>query len=716
MRFLFLHWCLFALLALPLACGDDSGPGTAPQVITPSVGTKVPTPEATPTLAPDATGRPSLRPRIQDSTTAVPTTVPTPTWTPSPGLTPEPTPPPTAGPATTPTISGEPEPPSTPTAEDREARHLLESAAQKMQGMGLAFEMDIQLRVQQDGSTDEFTIVHGSYAGDFHSGTWPGIPQFSSGELVLELPGGSRRWDVKSMYGTTYVWDEQKEIWEDLQLEHLSLPDPRSFLWDSDGQTARIFDTAVGGYEDLVQLWARSSDISLGGGTGDYRLRYLLVPERLFLREVTVVGKLDAALDDGGLFSRWVDGDITAIQVAARFDDYGKEVNIRTPELPSLLYEHQAFLLSDGRVLVPGGFSGIANNNVIVPTPVASAYIYDLRTSLWSTIDMPSAPGETPPVLAQQVQLSDNSVLSLVFSLTNVDVVSGENDPEAPEFKVFAHRFDSTSDSWGLVAEGGPALLLPVLSPLGDGKVLMAGGIDPKALEGRDPFSRMPDALLSSYILDPEIGEWKLVAPGPEPFHSRSHSSVLLQDGRVLLVGPVDAGYGDEPGRGHLYDPSTNTWSITGGMNYSRGWSELVLLADGRVLAAGAGEALTKWYEPDQPTSEIFDPATGEWTRTADMRRARGGHRLTLLPDGRVLASGGDDFWSGPASDLGMGTTEIFDPSSSRWSMGPGLEELRSGHTATLLADGRVLLAGGIALNPENKEVYPTFTTELTEP
>ena len=518
------------------------------------------------------------------------------------------------------------------------------------------------------------------------------------------------------MYGTTYVWDEQKEIWEDLQLEHLFLPDPRSFLWDSDGQTARIFDTAVGGYEDLVQLWARSSDISLGGGTGDYRLRYLLVPERLFLREVTVVGKLDAALDDGGLFSRWVDGDITAIQVAARFDDYGKEVNIRTPELPSLLYEHQAFLLSDGRVLVPGGSSGIANNNVIVPTPVASAYIYDLRTSLWSTIDMPSAPGETPPALAQQVQLSDNSVLSLVFALTNVDVVSGENDPEAPEFKVFAHRFDSTSDSWGLVAEGGPALLLPVLSPLRDGKVLMAGGIDPKALEGLDPFSRMPDALLSSYILDPETGEWKLVAPGPEPFHSRSHSSVLLQDGRVLLVGPVDAGYGDEPGRGHLYDPSTNTWSITGGMNYSRGWSELVLLADGRVLAAGAGEALTKWYEPDQPTSEIFDPTTGEWTRTADMRRARGGHRLTLLPDGRVLASGGDDFWSGPASDLGMGTTEIFDPSSSRWSMGPGLEELRSGHTATLLADGRVLLAGGIALNPENKEVYPTFTTELTEP
>ena len=80
--------------------------------------------------------------------------------------------------------------------------------------MGLAFEMDIQLRAQQDGSTDEFTIVHGSYAGDFHSGTWPDIPQYSSGELVLELPGGTRRWDVKSMYGTTYVWDEQKEIWE----------------------------------------------------------------------------------------------------------------------------------------------------------------------------------------------------------------------------------------------------------------------------------------------------------------------------------------------------------------------------------------------------------------------------------------------------------------------------------------------------------------------
>ena len=585
-----------------------------------------------------------------------------------------------------------------------------------MQGMGLAFDMDIQLRAQQDGSTDAFTIVHGSYAGDFHAGTWPDIPQYSSGELVLELPGGTRRWDIKSMYGTTYVWDEQKELWEEIRFEYPFLPDPRSFLLDSEGRTANISDAVLGGNVDLIHLWARSSDISFGGGTGDYRFRYLFVPGRGFLREVTIVGKLDAAMDDGGLFSRWVDGDITAIQVAARFDDYGKEVDIRTPELPSLLYEHQAFVLDDGRVLVPGGSSGIANNNVIIPTPVASAYIYDSRTSLWSTISLPFKPDETPLVVAQQVQLSDNSVLSVGFALTNLDVVIAEGVPDVAEFDVVAHVFDSTTDSWKLVAEGGPALLFPVLCPLRDGRVLMAGGIDPKALEGRDPFSQVPDALLSSYILDPETGEWKLVAPGPEPFLSRSHSSVLLQDGRVLVVEPVDAGYGDEPGRGHLYDPSTNTWSITGGMNYSRGWSELVLLADGRVLAAGAGEALTKRYEPDQPTSEILDPATGEWTRTADMRRARGGHRLTLLPDGRVLASAGDDFWSGPASDLGRGTTEIFDPASSRWSRGPGLEELRSGHTATLLADGRVLLAGGIALNPEIKEVYPTFTTELIEP
>ena len=126
---------------------------------------------STGTPAPDATERPSRRAPDPGSTPAVASTVPTPTGTPALGVTPEFTPSPTAGPATTLPASPEPGPSPTPTADDQEASRLLESAAQNMQGMGLAFDMDIQLRAQQGGSTDAFTIVHGSYAGDFHAGT-----------------------------------------------------------------------------------------------------------------------------------------------------------------------------------------------------------------------------------------------------------------------------------------------------------------------------------------------------------------------------------------------------------------------------------------------------------------------------------------------------------------------------------------------------------------
>jgi hypothetical protein len=70
------------------------------------------------------------------------------------------------------------------------------------------------------------------------------------------------------------------------------------------------------------------------------------------------------------------------------------------------------------------------------------------------------------------------------------------------------------------------------------------------------------------------------------------------------------------------------------------------------------------------------------------MIEARRGFTATLLPDGRVLVAGGDPDFR---------TAELYDPSSSKWTATGSMADGRFGHTATLLPDGMVLVSGGCA-------------------
>src|SRR4030095_6785650 len=111
-------------------------------------------------------------------------------------------------------------------------------------------------------------------------------------------------------------------------------------------------------------------------------------------------------------------------------------------------------------------------------------------------------------------------------------------------------------------------------------------------------------------------------------------------------------------------------------------------LSDGRVLITGGHDADGNIVA----VSEIFDPETQSSTASASLNTARFDHTATRLADGRVLVAGG----TGANSPLS--SAEIFDPANAEagfQAVGQAMTAARTRHSATLLNNGNVLIAGG---------------------
>ena len=247
-----------------------------------------------------------------------------------------------------------------------------------------------------------------------------------------------------------------------------------------------------------------------------------------------------------------------------------------------------------------------------------------------------------------------------------------------------AEVYNPASDTWSSVAAMNVSRSFHTATLLDDGRVLIAGGVGEIS------------SLDSSEIYDPATDTWSFT--GRLVVQRGSHTATLMKDGTVLAVGGIEE-LGAPTDSAEVYNPSTGEWTPTGSLASPRGTQTATLLEDGRVLVTGGSAgSLVGIYR----SAEMYDPATRIWTPAGQMLlpTGRSTHTATLLPDGRVMVTGGN---------LDETYAELYDPSDGTWEKTGSMEVIRQGHSATSLPDGRVLVAGG-GPRVDSVEVYDPST------
>jgi WD40 repeat protein len=201
-------------------------------------------------------------------------------------------------------------------------------------------------------------------------------------------------------------------------------------------------------------------------------------------------------------------------------------------------------------------------------------------------------------------------------------------------------------------------------------------------------------------------------ATGDMGTEREAHTATLLPDGKVLITGGFNLS--GVLATAELFDPTTGAFTPTGAMTTSRFAHTATLLdhgpaaTNGKVLITGgtqSGDIAESLF--DLATAELYDPATGTFTATGAMSQVRSEHTATLLSNGKVLIAGG----------TADNVAELYDPATGSFTSTSGMLIVggRWGCTATLLNDGTVLIAGG--RDDENIfDAFPLNDAELFNP
>jgi deoxycytidylate deaminase len=317
---------------------------------------------------------------------------------------------------------------------------------------------------------------------------------------------------------------------------------------------------------------------------------------------------------------------------------------------------HTATRLSNGKVLITGGFDGLQY--------LSTAEIFDPLTG--TSAETMTVDPTTSELVESKMTVPRQGHTATLLQNGLVLIVGGYNGTYLSSAELY-------NPATGVFTQLSSALTTArayhTATLQFDGQVLIAGGFSGSYLNSLEVFNPTTRTFTQ---LSPTLSSVRAY-----------HSATLLSDGRILFAGGYDGT--NYLNTAMIYDPTgLSIQPLASTMTASRENHTGTLLPNGKVLIAGGfnGSALA--------TAEIFDPATGSFTAlSSQMTAARQQHTATLLGNGKVMIAGG-------GSSNPLATAELYDPSSQTFSAIPSpMTVARQVHTATLLADGRVFLAGG---------------------
>ena len=317
---------------------------------------------------------------------------------------------------------------------------------------------------------------------------------------------------------------------------------------------------------------------------------------------------------------------------------------------------HTATLLTDGRVLIAGGWA-------VPGDSVATAELYDSATGTFN----PTGSMTTKRQYHSATLLADGRVL----------IAGGNESGSGNHALATAEMYDPSTGTFSATGSMAQARVGPAAVLLASGKVLLAGGYG----------SNIP-VLISAEVYDPLAGRFSYTVDLIEHIPPEVNTAILLPDGKVFIGGTAIS---------QLYDYQRESFGITGGWgSIALSWPDTqTLLANGNILVAGG--------DPEAFDSSdfagVYNAGTGKFSLTGRMHAARDLHTATLLSDGTVLIAGGDGGQT-------LFSAEVDDPFTGVFGISGSMITPRCCHTATLLNSGQVLITGGGSPDLSAAELY----------
>jgi hypothetical protein len=273
-------------------------------------------------------------------------------------------------------------------------------------------------------------------------------------------------------------------------------------------------------------------------------------------------------------------------------------------------------------------------------------------------------------------------------------IAGGRGGPDGPVPTASAELYDPSTDAFTATGSMASARVGHTATLLTDGKVLITGGeVDQSPTVAN---------LASAELYDPATGSFSPTGSMSSP--REGHTATLLVNGKVLIAGGTTAYMTGYLASAELYDPSTGSFSPTGSMTVPRTGQTATLLSSGKVLLAGGAADASSVVA----SAELYDPERGSFSSTGSMSDSRWAHTATLLRDGKVLIVGGTTF---NTADRYLASAEVYDPATGVFLATGSMPLPRLFHTATLLASGKVLIAGG-ASDPDESLETPALIYE----